>query len=226
MWPFLSALVAVAVFGPALWVRWVMYRYRREDETIPGTGAELARHLAQRFEIDVGVEETELGDHYDPAERVVRLTADNFHGRSLTAVAVATHEVGHAIQHHREDPRLALRTRMSPLVTTVAQSSSAIIVAAPFLGLLLHHPIPFTLLVAIGLAGLLARVLMHAVTLPVEWDASFAKALPILRQGEYITAKDEEAVQQILRAAALTYVAAALADVLNLFRWAALLLRR
>ena len=226
MWALLSAIVAISVFGPVLWVRWVMFRYRNEDERIPGTGAELAQHLARRFEIDLQVEETEHGDHYDPAERVVRLSADNFRGHSLTAVAVATHEVGHAIQHHRQESGLDRRTRLAPIVTLVAQSSSAVIVAAPFLGMLLHHPVPFTFLVTIGMAGLLARVVMHAVTLPVEWDASFGKALPILQQGDYITSKDEIAVRRILRAAALTYVAAALADVLNLFRWAALLLRR
>jgi Zn-dependent membrane protease YugP len=69
-------------------------------------------------------------------------------------------------------------------------------------------------------------MLLHLVTLPTEWDASFGKALPILKQGNYIAQQQEFVVKRILRAAALTYVAAALADAFNLFRWAALLLRR
>jgi Zn-dependent membrane protease YugP len=76
------------------------------------------------------------------------------------------------------------------------------------------------------LFGLLLRMLLHLVTLPTEWDASFGKAMPILRQGNYIPRDQECAVKRILRAAALTYVAAALADAFNLFRWAAILLRR
>jgi Zn-dependent membrane protease YugP len=69
-------------------------------------------------------------------------------------------------------------------------------------------------------------MMVHLVTLPIEWDASFGKALPVLRAGSYLGVKQDQAVAKILRAAALTYVAAALADVLNLTRWAALLIRR
>ena len=68
--------------------------------------------------------------------------------------------------------------------------------------------------------------MVHAVTLPIEFDASFAKALPVLREGSYVSKSDEDAVSRILRAAALTYVSAALADILNLGRWIAILLRR
>ena len=67
---------------------------------------------------------------------------------------------------------------------------------------------------------------MHIVTLPIEYDASFSKALPLLREGEYISQTSEKAVSNILRAAALTYVSAALADILNLGRWIAIISRR
>ena len=71
-------------------------------------------------------------------------------------------------------------------------------------------------------------MMVHAVTLPIEFDASFSKALPkpVLREGGYVSKADESAVSRILRAAALTYVSAALADILNLGRWIAILLRR
>jgi Zn-dependent membrane protease YugP len=82
------------------------------------------------------------------------------------------------------------------------------------------------LIAVIGLSGLILRMLLHLVTLPTEWDASFGKALPILRQGGYISTQQEAPVRRVLRAAALTYFAAALADAFNLFRWASLLLRR
>ena len=85
---------------------------------------------------------------------------------------------------------------------------------------------PFSLLLLLGLSGFIARMMVHAVTLPIEYDASFSKALPLLREGNYVSQSDEKAVSLILRAAALTYVSAALADILNLGRWIVLLLRR
>ncbi len=224
---FVTVLLMAAVFGPMIWVRRVMSAHAREIPGMPGTGGELARHLVDRFELEgVTVEETPAGDHYDPSSRTVRLSSANFNGRSLTAVAVATHEVGHALQDKTGDRALRARTRLAPQAEQLARLSAGVIWAAPVFGLVFRHPMPFSLLVAIGLSGLLARVAVHAFTLPTEWDASFGKALPILREGQYVAPNEIPVVSKILRAAALTYVAAALADVLNLARWAALLLRR
>ena len=78
----------------------------------------------------------------------------------------------------------------------------------------------------LGLSGFIARMMIHLVTLPIEFDASFSKALPILREGNYVSQSNEKAVNRILRAASLTYVSAALADILNLGRWIIILLRR
>lgn len=226
LWVILIVLIVGLVFGPALWVQWVMRSHSEEIPDMPGTGGELAKHLLQKMDIKAGVEVSEIGDHYDPTEKMVRLSASNFSGKSLTAVAVAAHEVGHAIQDHRQDRRLALRTSLIPLADTIARVSSGMIWAAPIVGLLTRHPIPFSFLVTLGLVGLVVRMLVHLVTLPTEFDASFGKALPVLRQGRYIAPGEEAIVQKILRAAAMTYVASAMADVLNLARWAALLLRR
>ena len=79
----------------------------------------------------------------------------------------------------------------------------------------------FSVLVVFGISGLVARMAVHLFTLPTEWDASFGKALPILIDGQYIAPADQQTIRKILRAAALTYFAAALADILNLARWAA-----
>jgi len=224
---YLAAVVLVLVFLPTLWVRWVMKRYGRELPDLPGTGGELAQHLIRRFELDgVSAEVSDLGDHYDPQAQMVRLSPANWHGRSLTAVAVAAHEVGHAIQHHQNDPRLQARTKLAPWVNVLGQIGVTVVAAAPLVGLLLRHPVPIVLIGVIGLSGLILRMLLHLVTLPTEWDASFGKALPILAQGQYIAPAQQPAVQRVLRAAALTYVAAALADAFNIFRWATLLIRR
>ena len=223
-----GALIVIAViFGPSLWVKFVMRRYSTEKPEMPGTGGELAKHLIKRFSLkDVEVEITELGDHYDPIEKKVRLSREHYESKSLTAVAIAAHEVGHAIQDHQGDKRLATRTKMVPIVNLLARWSVVIISLSPVIGIITRHPIPFSLLLFIGLSGFIARMMMHAVTLPIEFDASFSKALPILREGDYVSQSNEKAVSHVLRAAALTYISAALADILNLSRWIFILLRR
>ena len=220
-------IVLALIFGPSLWVKFVMRKYSLEKPEIPGTGGELAKHLIERFSLkDVTVEVTELGDHYDPIEKKVRLLQEHYESKSLTAIAIAAHEVGHAIQDQQGDKRLATRTKMIPIVNRVARLSAIIISLSPVIGIITRHPMPFSLLLLLGLSGFIARMLIHAVTLPIEFDASFSKALPLLREGKYISQSNEKAVSQILKAASLTYVSAALADILNLGRWIVILSRR
>ena len=223
----LLGLGLLLVFMPTLCVRWVMQRYSADLPDLPGTGGELARHLVERLGLEgVGVETSDIGDHYDPENRMVRLSEGNWSGKSLTAVAVAAHEVGHAVQHHQNDARLNARTKLVPIVTVLGQLSVGVLTVVPIIGLLTRHPAPTLLIAGIGLSGLLFRMLLNLVTLPTEWDASFGKALPILTEGKYISPEQEKVVRRVLGAAALTYFAAALADAFNLFRWASLLIRR
>jgi len=223
-----SALIILAlIFGPSLWVKFVMRKYSSEKPEMPGTGGELAKHLIERFSLkDVTVEVTELGDHYDPIEKKVRLLREHYESKSLTAIAIAAHEVGHAIQDHQGDKRLATRTKMIPVVDKAARLSVIIISLSPVIGIITRHPMPFSVLFLLGLSGFIARMMIHAVTLPIEFDASFSKALPLLREGKYISQSNEKAVSRVLKAASLTYVSAALADILNLGRWIFILLRR
>ena len=220
-------IVLAVIFGPSLWVKFVMSRYSSQLPEISGTGGELAKHLIERFSLkDVKVEITEQGDHYDPIEKKVRLMQENYDSNSLTAVAIAAHEVGHAIQDHQGDKRLATRTKMIPIANIIARWSVVIISLSPIIAIIMRHPVPFSVLLFLGLSGFIARMIIHAVTLPIEFDASFSKALPILREGNYISQANEKAVSRILNAAALTYVSAALADILNLGRWLIILSRR
>jgi Zn-dependent membrane protease YugP len=172
------------------------------------------------------VEKTQQGaDHYDPERRAVCLGPDNYDHKSLTAVAVAAHEVGHAIQHQRHEPKLALRHRLVKVAQTTQQLGAGAMFLLPVAMAVTRAPSTGLIMAAIGLGSMASATLVHLVTLPVELDASFGKALPVLRAGHYIQPEDETAVRRVLRAAALTYVASSLASLLNLARWLAFLRR-
>lgn len=213
-------LVVVAVFGPQYWVRHTMRRHGGERPDFPGTGGEMAAHLITELGLDgVRLEATEDGDHYDPESRTVRLSPANFEGRSVTAVSVAAHEVGHALQHARGERGLKLRQSLAAIAMATDTVAPVFFVIAPPLALAVHSPLALLALVGIGIGLLAVRVAVHLVTLPVEFDASFGKALPILRDGGYLSDDDLAGARSVLRAAAMTYVAAALAGLLNLARW-------
>ena len=217
----------VLIFGPQWWAQYTFRRYAEVLPRIPGTGGELARHLLDQFGMpDVAVEKTEQGgDHYDPEGRIVRLSPDNYDHHSLTAVAVAAHEVGHALQHQRKEAKFALRHRLVKVAQTTQQLGAGAMFLLPVVVAITRAPSAGLIMVAIGLGSMASATLVHLVTLPVELDASFGKALPILKAGHYIQPGDEIAVRRVLRAAALTYVAGSLASLLNLARWFAFLRR-
>ena len=216
----ITLLLVLLLFGPHLWVRAVLRRHSETREEFPGTGGEFARHLLNRLGLEaVGVESSDTGDHYDPASHTVRLTPDKLNGRSLTAVVVAAHEVGHALQHKLGYPPLRWRTRLATLAIAAQQLGNGLFVLAPLVTLFARAPSPALLLLVAGLASFGSATLVHLVTLPVEWDASFRRALPLLEAGGYLSDGDRKKARQILTAAALTYVAGSLASLLNLWRW-------
>jgi Zn-dependent membrane protease YugP len=222
--PYLMALGALLllalVFGPQWWIRRVMARHGADRPDLPGTGGDFARHLLDEAKLrDVKVELTGDGDHYDPETRTVRLLPDHHDSRSVAAIAVAAHEVSHAIQHARGEPAFARRVELVRQLIWVERLAMGILILAPVLFILVKSPALVALQVLAGIALLGIRVAVHVVTLPVEFDASFAKALPVLEGRKYLSGPDLPAARSVLRAAALTYVAAALATLLNVARW-------
>lgn len=220
----LVVIVLAVVLLPQLWVQHTIARHGKERADLPGTGGELARHLLNRFDLaKVKVEVTDKGDHYDPLSKTVRLLKQHHDGRSLSAVAVAAHEVSHAIQDAQGDRTLALRQRLAGLALVTDRLAGVFFIAAPFLAALARTPLALVLVIGLGIALLSVRVLTTLVTLPVEVDASFGKALPILKDGKYLDETDLPAVRSVLRAAAFTYLAGALISLINLARWVRLL---
>ena len=203
-----------------------MSRYSSPENRYDGTGGELARYLLDQHDLQqVKVEETDTGDHYDPAAKVIRLTPGNLNGRSLTAVTVAAHEVGHALQDASGFAPLRIRTQLVVLARPVERLGAGILMAAPFIGLLTRAPLVSLLMIAGGFMSLATTTLVHLLTLPTELDASFTRALPMLEKGNILKPVDLPHARRLLKAAALTYLSASLASLLNIARWWALLRR-
>ena len=221
------AVVCALIFGPQLWARHVLNKYGALRDDIPGTGAEFAQHLLTKASMDdYGVERIDRpgGDHFDPQARMVRLSNDHHDRRSLTAVVVAAHEVGHAIQHHIGYRPLRLRGTLAVAAAYAERIASVLLVAMPFVTVLTRVPSAGAGMLLMGVAVMVIPVLVHLVTLPVEFDASFNRALPILEMG-YLTADEMPLARRILTACALTYFAASLSSLLNFWRWIRVLRR-
>ena len=223
---FLVLIVLALVFVPGFWVKRVLARYSRPPDRYPGTGAELARHLLDQHNLgSVSVEETDEGDHYDPVAKSVRLTPDKFSGRSLTAITVAAHEVGHALQDADGYGPLRLRSTLVRVIQPVQKIGAGILMVSPFIGAITRAPGLGILMFVGGLLTLLSSTLVHFVTLPTELDASFARALPMLDKHEILHRPDRPHAKTLLTAAAFTYVSASLMSLLNIARWCAILRR-
>lgn len=220
-------IVLVIIFAPRIWVQRVLKRYSETIEQLPGTGGELAIHLINQFELEgVTVESTNNGnDHYDPIAKKIRLSEDNFNGKSLTAITVAAHEFGHALQHHTQYKPLLMRTRFVQMAASAEKIASFILVSLPFTVLLVKVPVFNAILLLSGLTIMCLPIILHLTTLPVEFDASFNRALPILDKGKYLPDSAMPVAKKILTAAALTYVSTSLASLLNFYRWVAILRR-
>jgi len=222
----LILILLALVIGPGLWVTAVMKRYSYPPERYAQTGGQVARQLLDVLSLGhVRTEKTDRGDHYDPIEKVVRLSEQNFNSRSLTALTVAAHEVGHAMQDADGFRPLAWRTRLVRWLGPVEKIGAGMMMIAPFSGLFTRVPMIGLLTFLGGFLTLSSGVAVHALTLPTEFDASFGRALPVVRQRDILRREDLPRARKILMAAALTYVSGALQSLLNIARWWSILRR-
>jgi Zn-dependent membrane protease YugP len=222
----LFAALLLLLLGPQIWVQRVLARYNRDIESnFPGNGGEFARHLLDRYSLkSVGVEATELGDHYDPKSKTVRLTQDKLTGKTLTAITTAAHEVGHALQDAADEPLFRLRNRLVSSAVVAQKIGSFLLFAAPIMTVVTRTPAAGLISALAAFLVLGSNVVVQAVVLPVEFDASFKKALPLLKSG-YLTSEQQVGAKRILRAASLTYLAASLVGLLNFWQWLRVLRR-
>jgi Zn-dependent membrane protease YugP len=223
----IGALIIIGlIFGPSLWVKGVMARYSRPADRYAGTGGELARHLLDQLGLQtVKAEVTDQGDHYDPETKTVRLSADKFNGRSLAAITVAAHEVGHAHQDATGYGPLIWRTRLVKVAAPGERAGAALLMLAPIITVLTRAPVAGAVMLSGGFLVLGLSTLVHLITLPTELDASFGRALPMLEKGGYLKSGDGRHARRLLMAAACTYLSASLMSLLNVSRWWAILRR-
>lgn len=176
------------------------------------TGAQVARQMLDAHglsDIQVAVTRGQLTDHYDPTGRVVMLSEGVFNGQSIAAAGIAAHECGHALQHAEEYTPLVVRNGMVKITNIGSRLSVPLIL----LGLLFS--VPF--LAELGVILFSLMTIFQLVTLPVEFNAS-SRALQVLDQGGYLDAQELPGAKKVLRAAALTYLAALLTSVMQLLR--------
>jgi uncharacterized protein len=202
------ALAFLLVALPQIWITRALDRHAGEREDLGGTGGEFARHALDQMKLDyVKVEQTELGNHYDPEAKAVRLESRFLNGKSLSAITVAAHEVGHAMQDAMELPIWQRRMRLAKTSQAFSWVAQAFLFAAPLFLLIGKGPAALVLNVIGFVGSVLVSIAMQITTLPVEFDASFKRALPLLEKGNYIKPSDLGVARHLLRAAAYTYVA-------------------
>jgi Zn-dependent membrane protease YugP len=210
---------AALILAPRLWVKQVLEKHNGQDDRFALSAAELARELLDRRGLQaVRVEVTDVGDHYDPQERAVRLTRDKQGRKSLTALTTAAHEVAHALQHATHYGPFVWRTRLAKLAQVTGEAGSVLLFAVPVAALVTRNPVPPILIGVAALAMLGTGVAAQVAALPSELDASFIRALPMLRDG-YIDADQTQDARRILLACSLTYVASSLVAVLHIWPW-------
>ncbi|UOQ93565.1 zinc metallopeptidase [Halobacillus shinanisalinarum] len=188
-------------------------KYSKVPTSSSMTGAEVARKILDDNGLfNVRIEEVRgmLSDHYDPRSKVIRLSSDNYHGRSMASSAVSAHEVGHAIQDAEEYAFLKFRSALVPVASFGSNISIFLIIGGFLLG--------FTGLALAGIIFFAAAVLFQFITLPVEFDAS-NRAMGQLVSTGTIRNDEERKTKKVLNAAAMTYVAGALVALAELLRF-------
>jgi len=214
--PFMELLI-FAAFGLTLWAQYKVKgnfnKWLKVSASSGLTGAKAARHLLDRnglYDVPIEPVRGKLSDHYDPIHRVVRLSEDVYYGDSIASISVASHEIGHAIQHKESYSMLVLRHKLFPILN-ITSGIAPMLLLGGFL-------FQWAGLIGLGIIFFATVVAFQVITLPVEFNASSRAKRLMLAEG-FIRNEEEHGVNKVLNAAALTYVAAALMTALELVKY-------
>ena len=203
-------------------VIWLNYVFHKNDQTLinmPFTGLEFGRLILSDYGLtEVKIEKSLTVDHYDLLEKKVKVTEDRLSKKSLTAISIVCHEIGHAIQHKEKYKALEHRTSLVKNTAWISQiGSSILLIGIPTILATGYYPL-VKICLLLALLSLLIGIIIHLITLEVELDASFNKALPILI--EKVPSEYHDSCRSILRAAAFTYVIGVVRNFVSLrFIW-------
>ncbi len=187
-------------------------KYLRVRNSYGYTGYDVARRILDingLQNVPIELVGGKLSDHYDPRKRVLRLSQDVYNSNSIASVGVAAHECGHAIQHLEGYAPLIIRNAIAPVASFGSQ--------AAWLFILAGFIFSWTGLINIGILLFSAAVAFQVITLPVEFNAS-SRATALLEGNGLVPSNEIGPAKEVLRAAALTYVAATFAAIMQLVR--------
>ncbi|WP_421654988.1 zinc metallopeptidase [Leptothermofonsia sp. ETS-13] len=215
-WSYLILIPGIIlVFWSQQRVQGTYRKYSQINSSMGMTGAEVAETILQRMGVqNVRVESVagELTDHYDPTAKAVRLSEVVYSSKSLAAAAVAAHECGHVLQDVQGYKPMNVRAALVPVANLGSNLGPILIIAGIVLGAM------GGIFIQIGMALMVAAILFHIVTLPVEFDAS-SRALKLINQFGILQGDENKAARKVLNAAAFTYVATALYAILQLIQY-------
>ena len=208
----LLLLSFLLVLGAQLLVSGTYSKYSTTENKKRLTGFDVAREILDRNGLkNITIVETKgkMTDHYDPRRKVVRLSSEVYHGTTISSVAIAAHECGHAIQHNKKYAPLMIRNTIVPVVNLASRIGYVVLV----IGILASA---FNVAL-IGIVLLAATLVFQFITLPVEFNAS-SRAIRILEKEKLIETSEKQPVKNMLTAAALTYVASLISNMLEILR--------
>jgi hypothetical protein len=207
------------IFGPKAWANHMLLKHDKVDPGLEVSASELARRILDDANLQaVKVECTDTVDNYDQTTRTVRLSRDRFDRKSLSAIATAAHEAAHALQHAAGYRPFIWRARLNRAAQFTGQIGSVVLVAMPALALATHRNLPLRAMGGTVLLMLSTSLAAQLAALPSEFDASFKRALPLLRKNHIDERRSGDA-RDILFACSMTYIAAPLISLLSFWPW-------
>ena len=204
------------MFIPSLWVNYILKKYNKILPDMPFTGKELGNKILEEQKLkNVSINPIKQLDHYNPIDKKIHISDDKLNKKSITSIAVVAHEIGHAIQDKENYKPLKLRQSLIERTMVFQRIGSfLLIIGLPSIFAFTKSPF-ITFIAALVIMGCLTtNVLIHLITLPVEFDASFKRALPILTK--YVPRENMYQCKSVLRAAALTYLAQSIVSIFRL----------
>lgn len=205
--------------APVIWLNYVFHKNDQILINMPFTGLEFGKLILKDYGLtEVKIEKSLSVDHYDLLEKKVKVTQERLSKKSLTAISIVCHEIGHAIQHKEKYKALEQRTSLVKNTAWISQiGSSILLIGIPTILATGYYPL-IKVCLLLALISLLIGIIVHLITLEVELDASFNKALPILI--EKVPPEYHDSCKSILRAAAFTYVIGVVRNFVSLrFIW-------